>query len=121
MPRRISRAEAKPKNPLASTSGNKKLDKQLQRFRENEVREVPFPTPINPALAANGRQLMTEACDGYRPNLPRDSEDELLREQFLGQYFKGEMYDELSDIMADKPEREPWERWKRFKVRTDRL
>lgn len=80
------------------------------------MREVPFPTPITPALASTARQLMLEACDGRLPRPASDSDSELLREEFVNKYFGEDMLAELPDIMAQKAEEEPGKRWRKLRV-----
>jgi hypothetical protein len=88
-------------------TGNAVLDRQVQALRENDMREVPFPTAITPALATTARQLMLEACDGRLPRPASDSDSELLRDEFCNKYFGEEKLAELPDIMAQKTEAEP--------------
>jgi hypothetical protein len=105
-----------PESLFNPRTGNTVLDRQVQALRENDMREVPFPTPITPALAITARQLMLEACDGRPPRPPSDSESELMRDEFVNKYFGEDMLAELPDIMAQKAQEEPGKRWRRLKV-----
>jgi hypothetical protein len=114
LPRRVSRAQ--PDAALNPKTGNSRLDAQIMALRHKELREVPFPTPISPALANNARSLMLEACDGREPKIPLDADDEWEREQFMNRYFQEDMLKGLPEIMAHKEVDEPGLRLKRLKV-----
>ena len=89
---------------LAPQTGNRRLDRQLRKSREGELREVPPPTVATPQLAARARGMMLDACDGRAPRLPEDSGSERDRDEFLGSYFTRQKMDELPAVEAGADE-----------------
>ncbi|KAF2668328.1 hypothetical protein BT63DRAFT_414342 [Microthyrium microscopicum] len=78
------------------------------------MREVPFPTPVTPAIARDATALFR--TEGPRPRFAKSEEEQALRDEFMDRYFSEAQLNELPDIMAQRDVVEPgmWRRrWKR--------